>query len=528
MELDRAELFRTFQLETEELLSELERLALDLDERPDEVVLVEEMFRCAHTLKGSASCVGFERMMQHAHELESVLESVTTHKRSPSRELSALTLEAVDVLRRGARATLEEASLPIAGEERFLALVRAFQTDERTAAGGEREERKDGKGSAGAPRTLRVDVERLDALLNLVGEVAIAEGRIRSAAESGRRDDAVAAWQSFQGLFHTLQEGVMRLRLVPLGPTLERFRRAVRDLSIGAGKQAELVTEGGDVEVDVTLADALRDPLMHMVRNAIDHGIETPARRRQLGKDPVGRITLRARHDGNYVVVEIADDGAGMDTARLLSRARELGITAPEDDAAAVNELAFAAGLSTAESVTNLSGRGIGMDVVRRDIEAMRGSVGLDTVPGKGLTVSVRVPLTVAVIQGFGVQVGEETYILPVDSIRECIDLENDRTIRSDVGGVVELRGKPLPFIDLAQQLSAPRRKSTRRAVVVLEHGTQRAGLEVDELVGEVQTVIKPLGPLFSSLKNVAGSAVMGDGRVALVLDVGSLLRSVA
>jgi two-component system chemotaxis sensor kinase CheA len=423
---------------------------------------------------------------------------------------------------------LEEASLPIAGEERFLALVRAFQTDERTAAGGEREERKDGKGSAGAPRTLRVDVERLDALLNLVGEVAIAEGRIRSAAESGRRDDAVAAWQSFQGLFHTLQEGVMRLRLVPLGPTLERFRRAVRDLPIGAGKQAELVTEGGDVEVDVTLADALRDPLMHMVRNAIDHGIETPARRRQLGKDPVGRITLRARHDGNYVVVEIADDGAGMDTARLLSRARELGITAPEDDAAAVNELAFAAGLSTAESVTNLSGRGIGMDVVRRDIEAMRGSVGLDTVPGKGLTVSVRVPLTVAVIQGFGVQVGEETYILPVDSIRECIDLENDRTIRSDVGGVVELRGKPLPFIDLAQQLSAPRRKSTRRAVVVLEHGTQRAGLEVDELVGEVQTVIKPLGPLFSSLKNVAGSAVMGDGRVALVLDVGSLLRSVA
>jgi two-component system chemotaxis sensor kinase CheA len=267
---------------------------------------------------------------------------------------------------------------------------------------------------------------------------------------------------------------------------------------------------------------------MHMVRNAIDHGIESPARRRALGKDPLGRITLKARHDGHYVVIEVADDGAGIDTARLLARARSLGIDAAEDDLDKVNDLAFTAGLSTAEAVTSLSGRGIGMDVVRRDIEAMRGSVALDNQPGKGLTASIRVPLTVAMIQGFGVRVGSETYILPVDSIRECIDLDQGRAMRSDVGGVLELRGKPLPFVDLAEKFAATRDSGARRAIVVLEHGTQRAGLEVDALLGEVQTVIKPLGPLFTAVELVAGSAVLGDGRVALVLDVGRLLRSVA
>ncbi|HWP09591.1 MAG TPA: chemotaxis protein CheW [Polyangiaceae bacterium] len=521
IDIDPALLIATFQQEAEELLGELERLALDLDERPTELVLVEEMFRLSHTLKGSASCVGAEHVLALAHELETMFETITTHKRRADRKLSSLTLRAVDVLRGLVRRPDQwTGALPEDGEV-LVTLARAWLEQAGGAADGAAAWTNAKPEAAAGPRTLRVDVARLDALLNLAGEVAIAQGRMRTQATA---DDG-SAWQTFEALSHALQESIMRLRLVPLGATLERFRRPVRDLSVRAGKQAELVVEGAEVEVDVTLADALRDPLLHMVRNAIDHGIEPPETRRALGKDPVGRITLRARHDGNYVVIEVSDDGAGIDTERLLDKAAALGIARPE---AAVSELCFAPGLSTAEAVTELSGRGIGMDVVRRDIEAMRGSVSLENAPGRGLTVSLRVPLTVTVIQGFGVRVGGETYILPVDSIREVMDLDRERAIRSEQGGVLELRGKPLPFVDLAQHFKAERDANSRQSIVVLEHGTQRAGLEVDALVGEVQTVIKPLGPLFSSIKNVAGSAVMADGRVALVLDVGSLLRSVA
>jgi two-component system chemotaxis sensor kinase CheA len=525
MELDRELLLATFQQESEDLLTELERLALDLDDRPHELELVEEMFRLAHTLKGGASCVGFERAMQLAHELESAFESVTTRKRSGDRELASLVLEAIDVLRQSVRVSEERALEEVRGEPELVRGIRRWLAHEAAEPEQPAPRAPTRDAARGKARTLRVDVDRLDALLNLAGEVAIAHGRVRSQTAAG--EDS-SAWQSFESLFHTLQESVMRLRLIPLGPTLDRFRRAVRDLADGAGKRAELVTEGGDVEVDVTLADALRDPLMHMIRNAIDHGLETPARRRELGKDPVGRITLRARHDGNYVVVDVADDGAGIDTERLLAKAALAGLEPAADDATAVAELCFAPGVSTAEQVTELSGRGIGMDVVRRDIEGLRGSVTLDNAPGRGLTVSIRVPLTVTVIQGFGVRVGSETYILPVDAIREVMDLDSGRTMRSEVGGVLELRGKPLPFVDLGQQFRSARDPEGRHAIVVLEHGTQRAGLEVDGLVGEVQTVIKPLGPLFASIKNVAGSAVMADGSVALVLDVGSLLRAVA
>ena len=490
---------------------------MDHEERPDELGLVEEMFRLAHTLKGGASCVGYERVLELAHELEALFESVTTQRRAPDSELAVLTLTAVNVLRPGIRCPDERCLVTLDGAEALVRGIRRWLERGTPGAEGRSAWSAPKADAAAAPRTLRVDVARLDALLNLVGEVAIAEGRLRSRGPATVNDGG--AWQTFDALFHTLQESIMRLRLVPLGPTLERFRRPVRDLSERAGKDVELVLEGEDVAVNVTLAEALGEPLLHMIRNAIDHGIESPERRRELGKDPVGRITLRARHDGTYVVIEVADDGSGIDAARVLGRAQELGMAAQADDAAAVSELCFVPGLSTAGQVTELSGRGIGMDVVRRDIEAMRGSVTLVNAPGRGLTVAIRVPLTVTVIQGFGVRVGAETYILPVDSIREVMDLEPERAIRSEQGGVLELRGKPLPFVDLARRFQARRETGARQSIVVLEHGTQRAGLEVDALVGEVQTVIKPLGPLFSAIKNVAGSAVMADGSVALVLE---------
>ena len=529
IDLDRNLLLGSFRDEADELLGELERLALDLDRQPGNRGLIEQMFRCAHTLKGGASCVGFERVTAVAHELESLFEAVTTNQRPAGRWLSGMSLEALDLLRRGCQAADEERDAPIPGATELVArIVARLASDSEEAGEAVAWSDEVGPRDGRAARSLRVDVDKLDRLLNLAGEVAVAQGRLGALVDSGSA--AQGALQAFQGLFQTLQESVMRLRVVPLGPTFERFRRAVHELSLRVGKQVELTVEGGDVEIDVTLAEAIRDPLMHMIKNAIDHGIETAEARFAAGKHWPGRITLRARYDGNYVLLQIADDGAGLDEARLLEKARELGVggqvTAADEQA--LHELLFLPGLSTAREVTNISGRGIGMDVVRRSVEALRGTIALDSQAGVGLTVSIRLPLSLALIQGFGVQVGEETYIVPVDSVRECLDLERDRTLASKAGGVIELRGKPLPFVDLAVQLGGGRTHAARRSIVVLEHAGKRAGLDVDGLLGEVQTVIKPLGPLFADSKNVAGSAVLHDGRVALVLDVGSLLRTMS
>jgi two-component system chemotaxis sensor kinase CheA len=528
MEIDRALLLGSFRDEADELLGELERLALAFDAQPANRGLVEEMFRCAHTLKGSASCVGFERVTAVAHELEEVFEAVTTGRRQAGRWLSGLALEALDLLRLGCQAADEERDAPIPGAAELVARIVALLANDAQAgeavAWNDVLTPRDGRGL----RSLRVDVDKLDKLLNLAGEVAVAQGRLGALLEPS--SEAHGALHTFQGLFQTLQESVMRLRVVSLGPSFERFRRAVHELSHRVGKQVELSVEGGDVEVDVTLVEALRDPLMHMIRNAIDHGIEPQEARLAAGKHWPGRICLRARYDGNYVVIQVADDGAGLDHERLLEKARELGVNAPllASNDEALHELLFLPGLSTAREVTDMSGRGIGMDVVRRSIEGLRGTIGLESERGVGLTVSIRLPLSLALIQGFGVRVGREKYIVPVDSVRECLDLEHDRALASKGGGVIELRGKPLPFVDLAALLGSERAASARRSIVVLEHAGRRAGLDVDGLLGEVQTVIKPLGPFFAASQNVAGSAVLHDGSVALVLDVGSLLRAMS
>lgn len=526
--IDRAALMRSFLDESEELLVQLERSALELGDKPGDVALVEEMFRCAHTLKGNASCVGFDAFMALAHEIEGLFAGVTVRHKPAGRTLVTLSLASVDALRERLRLEQAGEQKPTFAEAELLRHIAAWLASDDDLDDTQANVKAPVEEVTAKSRTLRVEVERLDQLVDLVGEVAIAQGRLSLSLEQGDPAERLTALQNAQTLFRNLQEQVLRLRLVPLGPTFERFRRATRDLAEAAGKQAELVVEGADVEVDMALADALRDPLGHMVRNSIDHGLETPAERVARGKPALGRITLRARHEGNHVVIEVDDDGRGLDPDKLVERARRLGIEATSGEADAIYELAFTPGLTTKDTVTKLSGRGIGMDVVRRNIEALRGSVSLSSRPGKGVTALLRVPLTVAVIQGFGVRVGVETYILPLDSILECVNLDRDASMRSAVGGVIELRGKPLPFLSLRQKFSTAPTNEQRRAVVVLEHGGQRAGLEVDALLGEVQTVIKPLGPLFADLKVASGSAVLGDGRVALVLDVGSLLRSVA
>jgi len=312
--------------------------------------------------------------------------------------------------------------------------------------------------------------------------------------------------------------------MVPVGPLFRQNLRAMRELTTAQGKRARLVLEGEDVEVDTALVEGLREPLLHLVRNAVDHGLETPEERREAGKESSGMLVLRAFHEPGTLGVQVSDDGRGPRYERLRERARALGKDAERMTKAELEELVFLPGLSTAEKVTEVSGRGLGMDVVRRGVEALRGTVTLSGEEGKGTTVTLRVPLTLASIQGFAVGVGDETYVLPLESVRECLELPADQQGQSG-GGVLNLRGQPLPYLRLREVLGVGGPRPARESVVVLGHGENQAGLVVDELYGEGHRVLKPLDRLFPHPPGVSGSTLLDDGHVGLVLDVPSLLK---
>ena len=319
----------------------------------------------------------------------------------------------------------------------------------------------------------------------------------------------------------------MKARMVPIGPSFHQHVRTVRDVASAHGKQARLVVEGEDVAVDTAVVEYVRDPLIHMVRNALDHGIEPPDARRAAGKDPAGRLTLRAFHEAGSMVIEVEDDGAGLDRERIAKKAVAMGLAA---EAARLSDedlarIVFEPGFSTAEKVTELSGRGVGMDVVRRNVEALRGSVAIASERGKGTTVTIRVPLTLAIIQGFKVGIGDEAYILPLDAVVECLELPASESASPTAHGVVNLRGKPLPYLRLRDHFDLEGSRPARENVVVVQHGALSAGIVVDELHGESSTVIKPLGTMFKGIPGVAGSSILGNGRVALILDIAGILR---
>jgi two-component system chemotaxis sensor kinase CheA len=324
-----------------------------------------------------------------------------------------------------------------------------------------------------------------------------------------------------------LQDLIMQARMVPLGPTFKQHQRTVRDLAAAQGKQVRLVLEGEDVEVDTAMVEGIRDPLTHMVRNAIDHALGTPEERIARGKDPCGTLTLRAFHENGLVAIQVRDDGRGLEREKILRRAVERRLVA-ESAAASLSDqdvwsFIYEPGFSTRDQVTEVSGRGVGMDEVRRNVEALRGSISVESAAGKGTAITLRLPLTLAIIDGFKVQVAGEVYILPLEAVAECLELpagqEHGRT------GVINLRGKPLPYLRLREQFGLGGEPPARENVVVVQHAGTAVGLAVDALLGESQTVLKPLGRLFQAVRGVSGSAILGDGRVALILDVAALLR---
>jgi len=316
--------------------------------------------------------------------------------------------------------------------------------------------------------------------------------------------------------------------MVSMGPLFRQFVRTVRDVAKSHGKLAHLVIEGEDVEVDTSVIEHLKDPLLHMIRNAIDHGIESPGLRKKNGKSPTGTVTVRAIHEGASIVIEVIDDGAGLDRERVAEVARKKGLALEPEKMAEreLFQLIFEPGFSTAGTVSDLSGRGVGMDVVRRNVQALRGNVSISSQRGAGSTVHIRLPLTLAIIEGFGVGVGDESYVIPLDQVLECVELPAEARDSNYGSGVMELRGEPVPYLQLRDHFQLDGARGGRQNVVVVQHDAKRAGLAVDSLYGATQTVIKPLAHLFKDVPGVSGSAILGNGRVALILDVPALLRS--
>ncbi|APO98036.1 chemotaxis protein CheA [Xanthomonas perforans] len=371
-------------------------------------------------------------------------------------------------------------------------------------------------------RSIRVDADKLDRMIDLVGELIIAVSSTSANAQRTGDAQLLESASILAGLVEDVRESALQLRMVKIGGTFSRFQRVVHDVARELGKDIALVVAGEDTELDKSVVEKIGDPLTHLVRNAMDHGIEPADVRVARGKPARGTVGLNAYHDSGSIVIQITDDGGGLNRDRILAKALERGLIEPGRQLSDrdVFAMIFEPGFSTAEKVTNLSGRGVGMDVVKRNITALRGTVEIDSAAGVGTTISVRLPLTLAIINGFQVGVGKSVFVVPLDVVEECVEFTPDYA--SDY---IDLRGSVLPYVRLRELFALGGKTPSRESIVVIRQGAQRFGLVVDTLLGEWQTVIKPLSKVFAQVKGISGSSILGSGDVALILDVPSLIQ---
>ncbi|MCX9082438.1 MAG: chemotaxis protein CheA [Candidatus Methanoperedens sp.] len=385
------------------------------------------------------------------------------------------------------------------------------------------------KNSIKSVQSVRVSIERLDSLMNLVGELIINKIRLMQLASVHKLDALEEALASLNRLTNDLQEEIMASRMVPIDQIFNRFPRMIRDLAKKEEKEIDLILEGGDIELDRTVLDEIGDPLVHILRNCVDHGIELPDVRKQNGKNPKGTVKLIARREKNHVVVEAIDDGKGMDPQKMRESAIRKGIMAPEEasklsDTEAIN-LSFLPGFSTAEKVTDISGRGVGMDVVRTKIGGMGGSIKLESVLGKGTTITLKLPLTVAIIHSLMVKVGTDIYAIPITNVIRDLSIKKEdiKTIKGEE--VILIRGEVLPLVRLHKLFDIKSNGSEELLVVVVERAGSNVGLVVDQVIGQQEVIIKNLdNNILKGIKGFAGATILGDGNVALILDVVTLL----
>lgn len=526
------EALRAFLVESMESLAHLEEDLVTLERVPQDAATLARAFRSMHTIKGTCGFFGFNRMEQLTHAAEDVLARLRDGQMLMSRELTSALFELIDAVRH-MLAQIEQTGTE--GEQEYTPLIQVFHgfLDSKNSAPQSASESvvvpdEGDKSAVIADSAIRVDVGLLDKLMNVVGELVLTRNQILQYA--GNQTDPVLAGASQRlNLITTeLQEGVMKTRMQPISTVWSAFPRLVRDLEVHTGKKVKLEREGGDTELDRSLLQAIKDPLTHLLRNAVDHGLEMPAQRVAAGKPETGMLRLRALHESGYVIVEITDDGAGVDFEAVLNRAVARGLVRQEQAAQMserdILQLLFLPGFSTAEHVTNISGRGVGLDVVRNNIERVGGSVDIQTRKGLGTTFKVKIPLTLAIIPALVTTCHDERYAIPQVNLLEIVRLDGDeRKKRIEPvhdSLVFRLRGKLLPLVDLREVLALPRRsESSAVHILVLQADSRSFGLIVDTVRDTEEIVVKPLGRHFKHVNCFAGATIMGDGRVALILD---------
>jgi two-component system chemotaxis sensor kinase CheA len=538
--------------ESEERLVTMESAILDLERDPANDSPIEALQRDAHTLKGNAGIFGFDSIAHLAHAFEDALAAIKAgiRNRQPAQKAAiAVLLKAVDAIRAGlpeARAG-DPMSLAQQGLAVELRTLGAFGSPEpretpqdrrkrqrsrgRRASdllgatggetAGERETAEDGRA---ARPTLRIEVSRVDALVELASEISVSRGRLENLlASPALSDEARDVLEEATPLLGRLSDLAMGMRLVPLGPILASQRRTARDAAESQGKEVVLHISGEEVEIDLALVDRLNEVLLHLVRNAVAHGIENPATRRAKGKPTIGRVSVNASPAAGQVVIDVEDDGAGLDLAAIRQRAEALGMNTSDDERETA-QMVFAAGLTTAAELSEVSGRGVGLDSVKSSIENLAGSIEVLSKPGTGTLFRVRLPLTLAVLRGLLVKVATHRYVIPIDMVRECLATPKGLEYEADGTALLRLPSGMVPVLRLGEQiLGAP--GFVNRHIVVVEHAGHRLGLVVDALIGDTPVVVKSIGRALRGATSVFGAAILGDGCVGLILDVPDIMK---
>lgn len=374
--------------------------------------------------------------------------------------------------------------------------------------------------------SIRVAAEKLDNLVDLVGELVIVQARLSQYSTGSRDPISMSIAEEIERLTSELRDNTMGLRMLPIGTTFSKFKRLVRDLSNELGKDINLEMVGGETELDKTVIEQLNDPLVHIIRNSIDHGIGLPQEREEQGKNKIGTICLTAEHRGANVLISISDDGAGLDAERIRAKAIDKGLIAADAELSddEIFPLIFEPGFSTASTVSDISGRGVGMDVVKRGVESLRGTIEISSRPGKGTTISIKLPLTLAIIDGLLVETGQEMYVIPQAAVIECLEQTRADIENAHGNNIINVLGEMLPYVCIRQRFGIEGEIPPSRRVILCEVNGQRIGLAVDRVIGSYQTVIKPLGEVYKSVECISGATILGDGTVALILDPAKLM----
>jgi two-component system chemotaxis sensor kinase CheA len=524
--MDYRELIKDYLDDAGGHLNTLDASLLSLEKSGYNANIIRNMLGALHTLKGNSGMMGFESLQSYIHKVEDLLKKALDEGTAPDKVIDLL-FGAVNVVRNALQEIEKDQNVTLDLTKKALAIDALLAGGEAVS---ERQEIELSSYLGTKTETIKVDFERLDDLLNLVGELVIFKTRLNQIGEKTKaeiamkslRNELKDALELMGKTISGLQEGIMRVRMLPVSHVFHKFPRLVRDLSLSLRKEVKLVFEGEETEIDKTVIDALDEPLLHMIRNAVDHGIESPEERRAKGKSPEGQITLSATQESNYVIIRVRDDGKGIDLQKVREAAIRNGSIKAEDtiERDALLSLILSPGFTTKSEATDVSGRGVGLDVVSRNISKLNGYVTADSTPDKGTVFTIKLPLSLAIIPALMAEAGEEVYAIPMSAVDESIKVKEEDIHVINNHEVIRFRERVIPVVRLNEFFGLYGREKKRFYLIILGKADKRVAVAVDRLRGQQEIVIKPLDDTFGKSYGIAGASILGDGRIVLIVDI--------